>query len=134
MIYVERLFLRGRLGNGIVAVRRLRAAKRLAADYEFSGFLEHVPCCLALNIGGNASKDTDVNKICAADRYLKAARALGPMMYPVVRHFVLDDLTLTDWAKINVLPNNGRTAADACERLCLALDRVDETYRENTEE
>lgn len=133
MQYIERLYLRGRLGKGYVALRRLRAAKRLAADYEFSGFLPSIPCCLNLGRGGG-KKEANVDKITAADRYVKAARACGPMMYPVVRHFVLDDLSLTDWAAVNLLPNNGRTAEDACARLCLALDRVYETYRENTEE
>lgn len=129
MLYIERLYLKGRLGKGVAAALRLRAAKRLAADYEFSGFLPSIPCCLNLGRGGG-KKEANVDKITAADRYVKAARACGPMMYPVVRHFVLDDLTLTDWAAVNLLPNNGRTAEDACERLCLALDRVREAYDE----
>lgn len=128
MLYIERLYLKGRLGKGVVAVRRLQAAKRLVSDYEFSGFAVSIPCCLTLGTRGTSRRDTNVDKISAADRYIEAARACGPMFYPVIRHFVLDDLSLTDWAAVNVLPNNGRTAEEACQRLSAALDRVGQAY------
>lgn len=128
MLYVERLYLKGRLGKGVVAVRRLQAAKRLVSDYEFSGFVASIPCGLSLGTRGTSNREATADKVCAADRYIEATRACGPLFYPVIRHFVLDDLSLTDWAAVNVLPNNGRTAQEACARLCLALDRVGEAY------
>ena len=128
MLYIERLYLRGKLGKGVAAMRRLGAAERLLSDYEFSGFMPSVPCALAFGARGTSRRDTNVDRISAADRYIEAVKACGPMFYPVIRHFVLDDLSLTDWAAVNVLPNNGRTAEEACRRLSAALDRVGQAY------
>lgn len=129
MLYIEKLFLRGRLGTGAVAVRRLRAAQRIVSDYEFSGFMPSIPCCLSPRFAhAPSNRDANVDRVSAADRYIEASRVCGPLFFPLIRHFVLDDLSLADWAAVNYLPNNGRTADEACARLSMALDRVGQAY------
>lgn len=130
MLYIEKLYDKGKLGRGVRAARRLNIALRFLRDYEFSGFIPSIRCPLAYGDCRFKSvrRDDDIVKIDAVDRYLAGARACGPLRFAVVEHFVLNDSTMAAYLRRNLLPDGGRVAELIYEDLRRGLDLILEAY------
>ena len=127
---IERLYEKGRLGTGAVGVRRLNTAFRFLRDFERSGFLPSIRCPLGVECRGarRFEDDADVNRLDAVDRYLRGVRACGPVCFAVVKHFVIDDLPMSEYVRRNYLPNGGNVYEETYERLRQGLDLIFEAY------
>lgn len=135
MLYIEKLYDKGKLGRGARAARRLNAALRLLRDYEYSGFVPSIRCPLAYaDCRAKGVKNDDaVDRIEAVDRYLAGVRACGPECFSVVEHFVLNDSTMAAYLRRNLLPDGGRVAAMIYGLLGRGLDLISETYEKGKE-
>ena len=128
-MYIEKLYEKGRLGKGKEALRRVKTALRFARDDEFSGFLPSIKCPLGRKCRGSVIFfEKDIDRLDAADRYLAGVRACGPLYFPVVKHFVLDDSNLSAFIRDNFLPNGGRVSEDIYTRLQKGLDLIFDAY------
>lgn len=133
-MYIEKLYEKGRLGQGAEAVRRIKTAMRFARDYEYSGFLPSIRCPLGVECrGSHISFENDINRLDAVDRYLAGVRACGPLYFPVVKHFVLDDSSFSAFIRNNFLPNGGRVAQDIYSKLRKGLDLIFDAYMEGND-
>lgn len=127
---LERLYDKGRLGRGMTGVRRLNTAFRFLRDYERSGFLPSIRCPLGVECRGarRPDDDADVNRLDAVDRYLRGVRACGPVCFAVVKHFVIDDLPMSEYIRRNYLPNGGNVYEEIYGYLNQGLDLISEAY------
>lgn len=126
---IEKLYDKGRLGKGATGIRRLHTAFRFLKDFEHSGFLPSIRCPLGVECrGAKRFDDSDVNRLDAVDRYLRGVRACGPVCFAVVKHFVIDDLPMSEYVRRNFLPNGGNVYEEVYGRLNQGLDLIFEAY------
>lgn len=131
MMYIERLFKKGRLGDAAAAQRRLVAAAKLMRDYKSFRYTPRA-CSPLTRVGGQKRYGGFPAGVSdGAARFQTVKRDIGDM-FPFVRFFVLDDLTATDWLECHGdLKPTMRRVCGVYQKICFALDALADAYEKN---